>query len=83
VRGNRADRHTPAHHHAGAVEGERMQLRGDRLTLSRNGRPLRPWRVVTYSSLILIGVAVLWLMETGRVQPLFLPTSTPPRRAGS
>jgi len=60
-----------------------MQLRGDRLTLSRNGRPLRPWRVVTYSSLILIGVAVLWLMETGRVQPLFLPTYTPTRSAGS
>ncbi len=60
-----------------------MQLRGDRLTLSRNGRRIRPWRVATYTSLIAIGLALLWLRETGRVQPLFLPTYTPTRTAQS
>lgn len=60
-----------------------MQLRGDRLTMSRHGRPIRPWRVATYASLILIGLLVLWLEDTGRVRPLFLPTYTPTRTAGS
>jgi tetratricopeptide (TPR) repeat protein len=58
-----------------------MRLTGDRLRLSRDGRPSNPWRLVALSVLITMGVLLLWLYETGRVQPLFLPTYTPTRTA--
>jgi len=58
-----------------------MRLTGDRLRLSRDGRPSNPWRLVALSVLITMGVLLIWLHETGRVQPLFLPTYTPTRTA--
>jgi tetratricopeptide (TPR) repeat protein len=58
-----------------------MRLTGDRLRLSRDGRPSNPWRLVALGVLITMGVLLIWLHETGRVQPLFLPTYTPTRTA--
>ena len=58
-----------------------MRLTGDRLRLSRDGRPSNPWRLVALSALITMGVLLIWLHETGLVQPLFLPTYTPTRTA--
>src|SRR3990170_6171230 len=60
-----------------------MQLRGDRLRISRDGRPNNPWRVLAYAALITVGLALVWLRETGRVRPLFLPAYTPTRTAQS
>jgi tetratricopeptide (TPR) repeat protein len=58
-----------------------MRLTGDRLRLSRDERSSNPWRLVTLIVLIAAGVLLIWLKETGRVQPLFLPTYTPTRTA--
>jgi tetratricopeptide (TPR) repeat protein len=60
-----------------------VRLTGERLRLGRSGVIQRPGRVLAYSVLILMGVGLLWLRSTDRVQPLFLPTPTPTRTAGS
>ncbi len=57
-----------------------MRLTGERLRLSR-GRGLRLGRIAFYGTLIAVGLALVWLRDTGQVQPLFLPTPTPTRSA--
>jgi tetratricopeptide (TPR) repeat protein len=60
-----------------------VRLTGERLRLGRSGPIQNPGRVLTLSFLILVGVGVLWLRSTERIQPLFLPTPTPTRTAAS
>jgi tetratricopeptide (TPR) repeat protein len=55
-----------------------MQLRGEKLRLS-DRRGFNPWRIGILLVLILGGVLVLRLHDTGRVQPLFLATPTATR----
>lgn len=59
-----------------------MQLRGERLRLSQRPRS-NPWRIGLLASLILMGLLVLRLEDTGQVQPLFQATPTPTRTANS
>ena len=58
-----------------------MNLTGERLELGRGGRRNNPWRILILILLIGAGALVLQLEQTGRVQPLFLPTPTPTRTA--
>lgn len=60
-----------------------MRLTGERLQLDRGGRHSNPWRVLVYLALIVGGVALLHLEQTGQVEPLFLPTPGPTRSAQS
>lgn len=57
-----------------------MRLTGERLRLSQ-GRGLRLGRIAFYSALIGGGLALVWLVDAGRVMPLLLPTPTPTRSA--
>jgi len=60
-----------------------MRLKGERLRLSRGGRPSNPWRMLVYIVIIAGGVLILRLKQVGEVQPLFLPIPGPTRGAGS
>lgn len=59
-----------------------MQLRGEHLRLS-GGRGPNPYRVGLLLALIAIGVLILRLEDTGRVQPLFQATPTATRTSNS
>ncbi len=56
-----------------------MRLTGDRLRLSQEGPRSHPIRMFLYLMLIAGGVAVLWMLQTKRIQPLFSPPPTPTR----
>jgi tetratricopeptide (TPR) repeat protein len=60
-----------------------MRLTGERLKLDRGGRHSNPWRMLLYLALIVGGVLLLRLEQTGQVEPLFLPTPGPTRSAQS
>ncbi len=60
-----------------------MRLTGERLRLGQGGKRSNPWRLLFYLVLIVGGFLLLRLEQTGRVQPLFLPTPGPTRSAQS
>lgn len=55
-----------------------MQLKGDQLRLG-SGPRINVWRVAFLAGLILGGLLLLQMSESGRIQPLFLPTPTATR----
>ncbi len=56
-----------------------MHLTGDRLRLSQENPRSRPVRILIYLGLIAAGGAVLWMLQTDRIQPLFSAPPTPTR----
>lgn len=56
-----------------------MRLTGDRFHLSQEGPRSHPIRILIYLGLIAAGVAVLWMLQTDHMQPLFSPAPTPTR----
>lgn len=57
-----------------------MQLKGDQLQFGR-GRRLNYRRIAGLLGLILAGILVLWMVETSRIDPPFVPGPTPTRSA--
>jgi tetratricopeptide (TPR) repeat protein len=60
-----------------------MRLKGERMRLGRDGGRSSLWRIVFYLALIVGGISLTRLVESGRVQPLFLASPTPTRTAFS
>jgi tetratricopeptide (TPR) repeat protein len=59
-----------------------VQLRGEHLRFSGRGRP-PVGRLLVYFALIALGAAVIYLRQTSRIDPLFVPGPTPTRMASS
>lgn len=60
-----------------------MNLSGEKLQLSRSGKPSNPWRISLYLLLIVAGIIVTRMVDAGRVKPLLSPTPIPTRTSSS
>lgn len=60
-----------------------MQLEGDHMPFGSTERRSRPGRIAALLVLIVGGVLLTRMVESGRVEPLFLPTPSPTRSAFS
>src|ERR1051325_254493 len=60
-----------------------MHLNGNYLRLRKSGRRSRPQRIILFLVLIIGGLFLISLREQGKVQPLFIPTSTATRTSRS
>ncbi|MCJ7512929.1 MAG: tetratricopeptide repeat protein, partial [Anaerolineales bacterium] len=59
-----------------------MQLKGEQLQFGRNRR-LKYGRIAVLLGLIVAGAVLLWMVETSRIDPPFVPAPTPTRSAVS
>ncbi len=61
-----------------------MRVRQRRSTLFHDSGPTsNPYRLILWGMLIMAGLYLMWNIDTGKVQPLFLPTPTATRSATS
>jgi tetratricopeptide (TPR) repeat protein len=60
-----------------------VRLTGERLRLGDDKGRSNPWRMLVYLVLIVVGIVLLRMVNSGQVQPPFLPTPGPTRTAGS
>ncbi len=57
-----------------------MQLKGEHLRFGRGGRA-NYGRIAVYLVLIAVGMLIVWMVETARIHPPFVPGPTPTRSA--
>lgn len=61
-----------------------MRVRQRRSTLFHDSGPTsNPYRLILWGVLIMAGLYLIWSIDTGKVQPLFIPTPTATRSATS
>jgi tetratricopeptide (TPR) repeat protein len=60
-----------------------LHLTGREPTFRRSKPKSNPYRILVWIILIIIGLMVARSMQSGEIRPLFLPTPTPTRTAGS